>query len=178
MILKKQLNKFPKKYKQTFRRLTIADVNIMKNWKTLISEAKKAHHNHYYDDAIALNKHALLLSKRHFELIFISNDPGKAVVLVLICYLNIIDSHIAKNKFVTAHATFEEIFYFLSDINTRAHKGSSQQTAIVNAVKKLYIEWSLFLKQYSKSLTGNNEVWVKKLPTFISLLSNENTEIH
>lgn len=150
----------------------------MQDWKALISNAKKAHHNHYYDDAIALNKHALLLSKKHFELIFISNDPEKAVVLVLISYLNMIDSYIAINRLDSAHTSFEEIFYFLSDINKRTHKESSQQTAIIIAVKKLYIEWSLFLKQYSKSLTGNNEVWVKKLPTFISLLSDESTEIH
>jgi hypothetical protein len=150
----------------------------MLDWKVLITDAKKAHHNHCYDDAIELNKHALLLSKKHFELIFSSSDPEKAVVLVLISYLNMIDSYIAKNRLASVHVLFEEIFYFLSDINKRPNKVSSQQTAIINAVKKLYIEWSLFLKQYAKSLTGNNEVWDKKLPALMSLLSNESTEIH
>ncbi len=150
----------------------------MLNWKVLINDAKKAHHNHYYDHAIELNKHALLLSKEHFELIFSSSDPEKAVVLVLISYFNMIDSHIAKNNLASAQTLFEEIFYFLSDINKRPNKVSSQQTAIINAVKKLYIEWSLFLKQYPKSLTVNNEVWVKKLPALISCLSNKNTQVH
>lgn len=150
----------------------------MLDWKVLITDAKKAHHNHSYDDAIELNKHALLLSKKHFDIIFISNDPEKAVALVLISYLNMIDSHIAKSRFISAHALFEEIFYFLTDINKRPNKLSLQQTAIINAVKKLYIEWSLFLTKHSKSLTGDNEVWVKKLPIFISLLSNESTQFH
>jgi hypothetical protein len=150
----------------------------MLDWKVLIIDANKAHHNHCYDDAIELNKHALLLSKKHFDIIFISDDPEKAVALVLISYLNMIESHIAKSRFISAHALFEEIFYFLTDINKRPNKVSLQQTAIINAVKKLYIEWSLFLTKHSKSLTGDNVVWVKKLPIFISLLSNESTQFH
>ncbi|MFT7372615.1 MAG: hypothetical protein ACI9T9_001302 [Oleiphilaceae bacterium] len=150
----------------------------MLDWEVLITDAKKAHDNHCYDNAIELNNNALLLSKKHFDIIFISSDPEKAVVLVLISYLNMIDSYIAKNRLASVHTLFEEIFYFLTDINKRPHKVSAQQTAIINAVEKLYIEWSLFLKQYSKSLTGNNEVWTKKLPTFMSLLSNESPVIH
>jgi hypothetical protein len=154
------------------------DTDSMLDWKVMITDAKKAHDNHCYDNAIELNKHALFLSKKHFDILFISNDPEKAVALVLISYLNMIDSYIAKNKFASAHILFEEIFYFLIDINKRLHKVSAQQTAIINAVKKLYIEWSLFLKQHSNSLEGNNEVWVKKLPTFITLLSNGSPVIH
>ena len=150
----------------------------MLDWKLLITDAKKAHHNHCYDDAIALNNHALMLSKKYFDNIFISNDPEKAVALVVISYLNIIDSHVAKNKFNSAQALFEDIFYFLRDINKRPNKCSAQKAAIINAVKKLYIEWSLFLKRHSVSLSRNNEVWIKKLPTFISLLSNEDGVIH
>ncbi|MFT7490860.1 MAG: hypothetical protein ACI80S_000442 [Pseudohongiellaceae bacterium] len=150
----------------------------MLDWKLLITDAKKAYYNYCYDDAIEVNNHALMLSKKHFDNIFISNDPEKAVALVVISYLNIIDSHVAKNKFTSAQILFEDIFYFLRDINKRPNKCSFQKAAIINAVKKLYVEWSLFLKYHSVSLSGNNEVWLKKLPTFISLLSNEDDVIH
>jgi hypothetical protein len=154
------------------------DADTMLDWKTLITDANEAHHNHCYDDAIELNRHALLLSKENFDAIFISNDPEKAVALVLISYLNMIDSHIAQSRFTSAQLSFENIFDFLVNINKRPNKADLQQVAIINAVQKLYIEWALFLKKHSKSLTGPNEVWLKKLPTFISVLSNQSTQFH
>ncbi|MGH1438612.1 MAG: hypothetical protein ACRBBR_00765 [Cellvibrionaceae bacterium] len=150
----------------------------MNQWESLVDRAKKAHANHCYTDAIKLNEYALLLSKKEFDNTFSSADPEKAVVSVIVSYLNIIDSHIAENRFATAHSLFEDIVSFLSDINSKPKKRASQHLSVVNGVKKLYIEWSLFLKDHENKLPSVGSTWIKTLPNLISQLSDENISIH
>ncbi len=123
----------------------------MKQWETITLMAIDAYQEGAMHDAITQHRQALVVGKEHFATTF-SNSADKAVAIVIVSHLNLIDIYISLNDYMTAQLMYESASDYLMEISLTPDKSNAQDVAIYRGAQKLKLEWARFLKHYGKSI--------------------------
>ncbi|XPF93980.1 hypothetical protein ACM9HF_18505 [Colwellia sp. RE-S-Sl-9] len=149
----------------------------MKEWESIMREAKQAFNDKVFSVAIFLNKQALDVANDRFNE-YVNEDAEKSVAAVMVSYFSLADSYIQIRDFQQAYSIYQQSFSFLQVITSDLYKNRELEVAASHGMSHLKNEWYLFIKHHENKLQTLTPSLIHQFQKNLNQLMSATLTIH